>query len=154
MEQLIALVYTSKASSTIDLQILKDILKISQIRNEQNEITGFLTIRDGVFLQMIEGPQTLVMACYEKIQTDPRHSQITLQGLGQITQRALSKWSMGIIDPEKTVRSPEILSLFEAGRAGAIYTDPETLLALLKIFTRNAVYKQEPDFDINFTLKK
>ena len=147
MEQLIALVYTSKANSKTDLKTLREILEISQSRNSQDQISGFLSIRDGVYLQLLEGPKVKVLACFERILHDRRHSQIVLQGLGDIENRALPDWSMGIIDSNGPDQTAEILSLFESGRAGSVYKDQQSLLALLRIFTRGTTIKVEPDLN-------
>ena len=146
MEPLISLVYTSKSTNKINLSTLREILKNSQSLNSKNQITGFLSVRDGVFLQMLEGPKSKVMACFERIKLDQRHTQIILQGVCDIDQRILPDWSMGIIDSKSPEKASDILALFDLGRAGMVYKEHKSLLSLLSIFTRGATIKIEPDF--------
>ncbi len=147
MEQLVALVYTSKAHSKTDLTVLCNILKTSQSLNVQDQITGFLSFRENIFLQLLEGPKSKVMECFERIKNDQRHSQITVQGICDIDHRSMPDWSMGIINSNGLGQPVALLSLFESGRAGKLYNEQKSLIGLLKMFIRGSIIKLEPNSD-------
>ncbi len=133
------LVYTSKSKVPIDEILLKNILTKCNQNNRRDNITGFLAARAGYFLQLLEGSEIDVMACYERIKLDPRHRQITLQGTASITSRIMPNWKMGFV--EKSVDSSvaeQLLDLFELGRAGKPYTSNLPLEAMLRSFSKDA----------------
>ena len=80
--------------------------------NLKDGITGFLIYRQGYFLQ----------------------------GEAQITERVMPDWSMGevTLKPGQT-SSDKIIDLLELARNNQIYTSPESLMSLVKIFSRDVV---------------
>ncbi len=55
--------YTSQFARPLGDDDIKKILPISHKNNLRDEITGFLTVRDGYFLQVLEGPEAKVRDC-------------------------------------------------------------------------------------------
>ena len=136
------LVYTSKSNYPFEDDFLTKILATSRERNLRDQITGFLVARDGYFLQLLEGPETRVRECYDRIKADERHMLVTLQGVAYSETRMMPEWSMGLVEDGASVESSEgLLNLFELGRAGETYSDIESLKTLLWIFTRSAKIK-------------
>lgn len=133
------LIYTSRAVLDINQKLLEDILNVAVVRNKRDDITGFLVARSGYFLQLIEGDEAKVRALYKDIQNDKRHHRITLQGEAQAQTRIMPDWSMGLIPNDRKVEETEsILSLFELGRRGEIYSDKASLETILRLFAKNA----------------
>ena len=144
MNSIFILVYTSKSNVPIDKNFLKNLLDKSGQNNKRDNITGFLATRDGYFLQLLEGAEKDVLACYERIQKDSRHRFITLQGTATIESRIMPSWNMGYVEENQQTNSAEqLLDLFELGKPGRAYTTKESLEAMLRLFSKNAQVFQE-----------
>jgi hypothetical protein len=94
---------------------------VSARRNREEGITGFLLANGECFVQVLEGPDQRVTACYERILKDIRHEDIRLRLLTGIDERRLSRWSMcglSLSDLDDTVLSPPDIG-FDLGGAGA-----------------------------------
>ncbi|GAA0858763.1 BLUF domain-containing protein [Aliiglaciecola litoralis] len=100
------LVYLSQTTQDFNEQELTDLLKKARANNLQKGITGLL-LYNGIdmFIQVIEGEREAVIALYEKIKTDPRHTDVVMLWLDTIEKRSFPDWQMGF----KPV-SPEILA--------------------------------------------
>ncbi len=140
MSSLFALVYTSQAIQSLDETTLMEIFAISRKNNLRDNITGFLIYREGYFLQLLEGPQTKVRQCFERIQKDQRHRALVLQGEAHPNERMMPDWSMGqvTLKPGQPT-SDRIIDLFELARNNEIYENPDSLMSLVKIFSKEAV---------------
>jgi hypothetical protein len=57
-----------------------------------------LLFRSGNFLQVLEGKKETVLALYEKIVRDPRHTRRKTLFQGNSIQRDFPDWSMGFHD--------------------------------------------------------
>ena len=120
-------------------EFLKGILEKSDRNNSRDQITGFLAERAGYFLQLLEGPEALVRACYARVQSDPRHSQIVLQGEAMADQRLMPNWGHGYVEiAEGKGATEDLLTLFDLGRAGKMYSSPKSLHFILKQFAKDA----------------
>lgn len=73
---------------------VEDILIQSVINNAGDGITGFL-LADGVaFVQVLEGAERLVEACFARILLDPRHELVTVRERLEVEARQFPLWSM------------------------------------------------------------
>ncbi len=96
-------------------------------------------LRDGYFLQVLEGPEAKVRDCYERISLDSRHKLITLQGEASSEQRMMPTWSMGLVKADEKLKSSQaILELFELGRAGQPFSNNTSVMSMLRIFSKEA----------------
>jgi len=73
---------------------IQDLVSKSIVRNKRDNITGCLLISGSEFFQVIEGEESTVLALFEKIQADTRHSRIKLMWSSNIDERAFGKWTM------------------------------------------------------------
>lgn len=90
------LLYTSRISADVAANLpgtMEDILLVSARRNQRDAITGLLLADGESFVQVLEGPDRLVVACYERILKDPRHAP-RLKHLTSIDERRFPRWSM------------------------------------------------------------
>ncbi len=138
MTQFYLTVYTSKSIGPITDDLLNDILFKSRINNSLHSLTGCLIARNNFFFQLLEGPEEEVRRCLNKIEKDPRHINITIQGEAFTNERLMPDWSMGFIqkDGHKLNSAEEMLHLFDLGRDGQIYSSSQSLKLLFKIFSR------------------
>ena len=100
MEAIFRLVYGSHASVPFTKEQLLELLGNSQIRNKEWGISGLLLYREGVFLQMIEGPEEAVRSLFAKIRQDRRHHSVAILFEGYSPRRQFPDWSMSFRDLE------------------------------------------------------
>ena len=100
-ETLYRLVYYSRnevegGAEALDATI-RQILAASQANNAQAKVTGALLFNSGCFGQVLEGPRRAVEATFERIQRDPRHSDVSLLAFEPTAERAFPNWSMSFV---------------------------------------------------------
>ena len=91
---MLSLIYVSSSVKLLDDTELLDILKVSRENNKSKEITGLSLHKSGNFMQVLEGPDEMVNALYEKIKADPRHKDVSVISREQIQSRQFSAWEM------------------------------------------------------------
>ena len=64
-------------------------------------LTGLLVFHRGRFFQVLEGAYDPLIACYDRILADPRHTDIMLLAKGKAPDRAFARWKMGYADPSE-----------------------------------------------------
>ena len=89
------LLYMSSESFPFSSDSLLSILNPSMKRNAVLDVTGLLLYSSGNFLQVLEGPQTVVEDLYGRIRRDARHRGVTILLQGRIPGREFADWSMG-----------------------------------------------------------
>ena len=72
-----------------------DILTTARKFNSENNITGMLLYKAGVFLQLLEGDKKDVLSLFGRIATDPRHESISTLLTQVSNERIFEHWSMG-----------------------------------------------------------
>lgn len=100
-------VYCSRATiSGAPAQVaheLQTVLDVSRRNNERVGLTGALLFANQCFAQALEGEREAIEACFERIQIDPRHSDVTVLEFQPVSARDFSAWSMAFTgDPAAT----------------------------------------------------
>ncbi|OHB29330.1 MAG: hypothetical protein A2790_13225 [Phenylobacterium sp. RIFCSPHIGHO2_01_FULL_69_31] len=91
------LLYVSRISDAAAANLphaMEEILVVSARRNTPDAVTGLLLADGASFVQVLEGPDARVIACYERILQDQRHHDIRLRSLASIDERSFPRWSM------------------------------------------------------------
>lgn len=88
------IIYQSFASAPIGEVEIAHILESSRKNNSALQITGCLLYHDREFLQLLEGEEKVVDALMAKIETDPRHSDISIIDSQTTNERLYHDWSM------------------------------------------------------------
>jgi hypothetical protein len=70
----------------------------SQMKNARIGVTGFLCLRDDMFLQYLEGEQQVVLDLMDEIEHDSRHEVIKIMHLGHQPERNFHDWQMRYLD--------------------------------------------------------
>ena len=91
---MLAIVYISSAVHPFSEADLTALLKQSQQKNAELEITGILLYRDGEIMQLIEGPDEAVKKLAKTIYADQRHRGIIQLLEKKISRREFPDWSM------------------------------------------------------------
>ncbi|WP_431283700.1 BLUF domain-containing protein [Humitalea sp. 24SJ18S-53] len=73
---------------------LDDILLAARRNNARRGITGALICRSDLFMQMLEGPRTLVTETFGRILQDDRHVDVSLIWTGDTNERLFPQWDM------------------------------------------------------------
>ena len=95
---------------------------------------------DNKFIQVIEGDKDTVIRLYEKVRNDPRHSNVSLRFLGEVTERSFPDWHMGYkeIDSNKlkfnTAVGNEDVAVFRRLMQSNNEFDIDEGMRLLKMF--------------------
>jgi Sensors of blue-light using FAD len=92
---LIRIVYYSEPERSygIDMKVLHE----TCVRNNgRDSIGGFLHYNGYYFLQVLEGERDKVSACYHRIASDPRHTNMVLIGSEVIEQLTYPSWTIGL----------------------------------------------------------
>ena len=106
--QLYSLVYRSRAAVAFDESDLVLLLERAREQNRQRGITGLLLFSAGQFIQVLEGPQGVVLDLFGQIARDARHCEVSALIQGPIAQRSMPEWSMGFSrsEPEQIEALP------------------------------------------------
>ena len=95
---LVRLLFASRAAAGIDAEALALILKQSKRNYQEQGVTGMLCYSDNVFMQVLEGGRGVVNRTYNRIASDPRHSDVELLSYEEISERRFAAWSMGQVE--------------------------------------------------------
>jgi hypothetical protein len=89
------LVYISNRKSNCTPDEIAKILSACVRNNKELDITGVLLYSESKFVQYLEGEYKSIMALYDKIKLDNRHSNAVLISNGIINNRTFPSWQMG-----------------------------------------------------------
>ncbi|MFD1470220.1 BLUF domain-containing protein [Hymenobacter caeli] len=91
------LIYQSQALGDFGAPALAALLQRGRAHNHAHNISGVLLHTfDGRFLQVLEGPRTVVRHLYYHIiLSDTRHFHCQVLGEGPIARRSFAGWTMG-----------------------------------------------------------
>lgn len=92
---LISLVYTSSAAAPFRETALEHLLEECRRLNSERDVTGMLLYRGERFIQVLEGPASLVRRLAQTISQDPRHRDMRVLLDESIETRRFAEWTMG-----------------------------------------------------------
>jgi Sensors of blue-light using FAD len=109
--------------------------------NKKAGITGALLLSGPWFVQTLEGTEDLVRALFSRIESDPRHDDVTVLEADTVDDRAFPRWSMARVSEDGS--APDIYLIAHqtaiapaAGRGVAALQ--ETVLSLMRQVVRGA----------------
>lgn len=135
------IIYVSKATSRFSSEQLTSLLKTARRNNSVSNITGLLLYNGvGTFLQVIEGPESVLKSLMSKIKADNRHIRIDTLFRGSVNGRYFPDWKMGFRDLSK--HSPITIEGFsdfmeETNTQQFINHDPVFAFRLINHFKNN-----------------
>ena len=98
---------------------LDQILAASRRNNAPAGVTGALLYNNGCFAQILEGPLAAVERIFERIQQDPRHSDVAVIQSGFAEERQFPDWSMAFIGSAQPEALPAATAALDAVFANA-----------------------------------
>jgi len=100
-EQLYRLVYISRNEIAGDDETvhreIQNILTVSRANNAKVNLSGALMFNAGCFAQVLEGLHDDIQNSFERIQCDPRHSNVVVLAFETLAERKFSSWSMAYL---------------------------------------------------------
>lgn len=91
--------YISFENHRLDRKDILEIARISRIKNELRGITGVLMFHDGLFLQVLEGPDADIEQLLARLRMDGRHRDVRILLDELISTRHFPDWAMALVDP-------------------------------------------------------
>jgi hypothetical protein len=92
--RLISIVYVSHLANEASLALdAESIAEYSRIGGRKTKITGLMVVQGGWTFQALEGERRAILALFDNIQRDSRHTDVTLLHVEDIAQRSFSTWS-------------------------------------------------------------
>ena len=82
------------------------ILRASRVNNGKVEVTGALFHNTVFFAQVLEGRFDEVQRVFERLQLDPRHSDLVVLRSGYVAARDFAEWSMAFAGTSADLASP------------------------------------------------
>jgi len=95
------LIYVSSAIRQMPEEDLLILLRQSQAKNCDLDISGMLLYKGGNFMQMLEGEEKTVRELYATIKNDERHKNVLTIITGNLKERNFIGWSMGFQNMDK-----------------------------------------------------
>ena len=106
--ELVQLVYHSSPAAelagTARLAAFRSIHKTAVARNKVDGVGGFLVLTRTHFIQLLEGERGMVLATYDRIRRDSRHTNCTLVDIAPCRIRQFEAWAMGTVQDAFQVR--------------------------------------------------
>lgn len=139
MESLYQLSYVSSAVYWMEQAELETLLEQARPNNHRLGVTGMLLYADGAFIQVLEGPRDSVLALYERILEDKRHTHALVIYEGSASERLFPDWKMGFryLDRQSFERLPGFTDLLRSGSpaAEALQQKPHRCYQMLLSFS-------------------
>lgn len=86
--------FAAERQASLLLAKAREIARASALRNSQDGITGALSVGGGWFAQVLEGPIRPLIACFDRILADSRHSDSRVLDFDEVDCRLFADWSM------------------------------------------------------------
>ena len=68
--------------------------------NKKRDVTGALLVSGDIFIQTLEGEESVVRQVYETIRQDPRHDGVELLETSTVPERVFGHWSMARVSED------------------------------------------------------
>ena len=125
---MLSIAYVSAAVDVVTENDIATLLTQARANNQRDGLTGALLYHGGRFIQIIEGPDEVLLARYETIAADPRHHVIQVVRRQQVVERQFAEWTMGFRPlSDESVRQLEGFEdiLGRTGRSRIAHADNE-----------------------------
>lgn len=134
MSPVFHLVYISHASESLSYSDLLNILNSSRRNNARDNITGVLILRDGYFIQVLEGPEDKIQKLVSTIRRDNRNHTLNVLIEDHSQSRIFGDWSMAFLDGDiSSNKTRDMVEFFEACLQSGSNTK-ESIMPLVRRF--------------------
>ena len=124
----------SDSGQTVDMEAeLRAIVAGARRRNKADNITGALLFTASGFAEVLEGYREVVERTFDRIGSDPRHSDVTVLAFTPIERRSFPDWPLGFCGQMKLgLADPLAHLLSDATFSGERATTGGDLLRMLE----------------------
>ncbi len=115
------------------------ILRTARANNSERGVTGALLMYGDWFAQVLEGPQAVVEALYDRIKIDQRHDTLHIRSAQPVETRAFHQWAMANVGEHGEADIPLIAGaagVIEGGARKHATPEQERVLDVLRDITR------------------
>jgi hypothetical protein len=119
------IIYTSIAAPDLDRAAMFHLLHQARSANQARGLTGVLLRADRRLLQVLEGPTWKLLAVFESIRRDVRHSNVAVIEERSIAEPTFPGWPMRYFDDRKI---GDARAFFEARGEGAVSAEVEEVV--------------------------
>lgn len=110
-ERMLSVIYVSSATGSFSPAELQELADEAASLNAAREVTGLLAYNSRGFMQLLEGGGADVLDTIRRIESDPRHDNITFIRQQQRDARECPDWSMrAILTPLAGVGSVSVFT--------------------------------------------
>jgi hypothetical protein len=88
------IVYVSHASLWLGENAVGELVRTARNNNARMGVTGALFFERGRFFQVLEGDRSTILALFDRIRSDDRHSEVQLLIEDDLENRQFASWSM------------------------------------------------------------
>lgn len=92
-------IYSSQAAAPMSVVELEQILVDAREGNARRGVTGALVYVEGVFLQILEGPEAAVRGLMGRIAKDTRHTALKVVHEAEVDPPMFHGWKMAYLTP-------------------------------------------------------
>ena len=110
-EQLHEILYCSLLAPGLPTDVVGHIVAQARARNAQEAITGLLVFDGMRFCQHVEGPRRNVLRLLDRLEADPRHTEMKMLYEGVLEVRRYLRFDMGLAQIEETEDVEELSRL-------------------------------------------
>ena len=120
-----SLLYVSRSLLVLPEQAeeIQKIVEVARSRNARLDVTGALIFTEARFAQVLEGSTEAVEELMASIRRDPRHKDVEVVEVAEITSRRFPNWTMAYSGPSFYVDrhiKPLVNSGLETGPRGEL----------------------------------
>jgi len=98
------LIYISRSRKPMDRDAVQAIAAHSETKNAPRDISGALLSVGPYFMQLLEGELADIVALYEHIRDDVRHTEVKCLLCKNVNKRLFPQWGMRMLEPDATGR--------------------------------------------------
>ncbi|QLY24831.1 BLUF domain-containing protein [Bdellovibrio sp. KM01] len=114
MSSVFHLVYVSYAAESLSYTDIRNILNSSRKNNARDDISGVLILREGYFLQVLEGDEAKIQALLNIIRRDNRNHTLKILIEERSDKRLFGDWSMAFLDGDiEANTTKDLLDFFD-----------------------------------------
>jgi hypothetical protein len=119
----------STAQGAPEQHELEALMLRARANNERDGITGLVAYHDSAFIQVLEGPEDEIVACFERIKRNDLHHNIMKVLQGAAEERIFDRYNMAFMPTKDQVKPAnsafiELSSVFEGDMGARLKRDP------------------------------
>ena len=109
------LIYVSRRRTDVSMTVLSAIVDQSAMDNARRGMTGALLCCGVHLMQILEGELGDIVTLFERIRTDPRHTEVRLLLCKNVDKRMFSEWGMTLadLDARITIDRQRLMQMLE-----------------------------------------